>query len=327
MQDPVRHCQRLNRSELSVPGNREFMFEKALKSDADIVLFDLEDSVAPSDKKRARKSVIEALNDLDWNSKSVSVRINGMDTPYMYRDVIEIVEQAGDKLDLLMLPKVGLAEDVYAVDKLITQIELACGLDKKIGLELIIESAAGVENAMSIAAASLRTESLHFGSADYAASLGIGKMGIGAVCESYAIITDPKNDGARSTHVADMWHYPMVRIAVAARANNLRPIDGPFGDFSDPVGYEAALRRAAALGFDGKWAIHPCQIALANNVMSPTSEEVEEAKEIQKAMALAESRGDATAQLHGRMIDKASQRQASLILERAASVAARTCHQ
>ena len=221
MRNSAQSAKRLNRSQLAVPGNREELFEKALNSRADIILLDLEDSVAPGDKERARRNAVTALRELDWSHRSVSVRINGTDTPHMYRDLVDIVEQAGDKLDLVMLPKAECRADVRAVDMLIGQIEAACGFDNMIGLELVIETALGVENAMSLAAASPRIESLHFGVADYAASIGARNFEIGGVDPGYAVLGDPEGDGSRRTHSADMWHYPMVRIALAARANGV----------------------------------------------------------------------------------------------------------
>ena len=279
---------RLNRSELAIPGSQPQMFEKAAKLDVDVIFLDLEDAVAPNEKEQARKNIIKALNEIDWGNKSMSVRINGLDTHYMYRDVVDVVEQAGERLDLIMIPKVGTAADVYAVDMMVTQIEAAKGYKKRIGFEHIIETALGMQNVSEIAAASPRNESLHFGVADYAASTRARTTIIGGVNEDYSVLTDPAKDGSREVHWGDMWHYALARMVVAARANGLRPIDGPFGDFSDPDGYRAAAKRAAVLGCEGKWAIHPSQAALANEVMSPSDSEVDRAERILKAMADAE---------------------------------------
>ncbi|MEA2756104.1 MAG: malyl-CoA/(S)-citramalyl-CoA lyase, partial [Aliidongia sp.] len=251
---------RLNRSELAVPGSQPNLFEKAAKGTADVVFLDLEDAVAPDDKVQARGNVIRALNEVDWGRKTISVRINGLDTHFMYRDVVDVVEQAGDKLDLIMIPKVGTAADVYALDMLVSQIEAARGFKTRIGFELIIETALGMQNIETIAGASKRIESLHFGVADYAASTKARTTGIGGANPDYAILTDADAQGNRLTHWGDMWHYAIARMVVAARANGLRPIDGPFGDFSDAEGYRAAARRAAVLGCEGKWAIHPSQV-------------------------------------------------------------------
>ena len=312
---------RLNRSELAVPGSQPQLFEKAAKSDADVVFLDLEDAVAPDDKIQARKNIIEALNDLDWGSKSMSVRINGLDTHYMYRDVVDVVEQAGERLDLIMIPKVGTAADVYAVDMMVTQIEDSKGYKKRIGFEHIIETALGMQNVHEIAAASARNESLHFGVADYAASTRARTTVIGGVNPDYSVLTDPDADGNRAVHWDDMWHYAQARMVVAARANGLRPIDGPFGDFSDPDGYNAAAKRAAVLGMEGKWAIHPSQIELANQVMSPSEAEVTKARRILSAMKEAAKEGRGAVSLDGRLIDYASIRQAEVLVEKADQIA------
>jgi malyl-CoA/(S)-citramalyl-CoA lyase len=307
---------RINRSELAVPGSQPQLFEKAAKSAADVVFLDLEDAVAPDDKPQARKNIIEALNDIDWGQKSMSVRINGLDTHYMYRDVVDVVEQAGSRLDMVMIPKVGTAADVYAVDMLVTQIEDAMGYEKRIGFEHIIETALGMQNVADIAGASKRNESLHFGVADYAASTRARTTNIGGANPDYAVLTDANADG-RAIHWGDMWHYPLARMVVVARANGLRPIDGPFGDFSDPDGFRAAAKRAAVLGCEGKWAIHPSQIVLANEVNSPGAEEVTRARRILEAMAEAEKAGKGAVSLDGRLIDYASIRQAEVLVEKA----------
>ncbi|HEV2676440.1 MAG TPA: CoA ester lyase [Aliidongia sp.] len=312
---------RLNRSELAVPGSSPQLFEKAAKSAADVIFLDLEDAVAPDDKPQARKNIIEALNDIDWGNKIMSVRINGLDTHFMYRDVVDVVEQAGKRLDLIMIPKVGTASDVYAVDMLVTQIEQAKGHTKKIGLELIIETALGMQNVEAISAASKRNESLHFGVADYAASTRARTTNIGGANPSYSVLTDKDAVGERAVHWGDMWHYAIARMVVAARANGLRPVDGPFGDFSDADGYKAAAFRGAVLGCEGKWAIHPSQIALANEVFSPSEAEVGKAHRILAAMAEAQREGRGAVALDGRLIDIASIRQAEVLVKKAAQVA------
>jgi malyl-CoA/(S)-citramalyl-CoA lyase len=313
---------RLNRSELAVPGSQPQMFEKAAQSDVDVIFLDLEDAIAPDEKLQARKNIIKALNEIDWGKKSMSIRINGLDTHYMYRDVVDIVEQAGERLDLIMIPKVGTAADVYAVDMMVTQIEDAKGYKKRIGFEHIIETALGMQNVTEIAAASKRNESLHFGVADYAASTRARTTIIGGVNPDYSVLTDPAEDGSRDIHWGDMWHYALARMVVAARANGLRPIDGPFGDFSDPEGYKAAAKRAAVLGCEGKWAIHPSQVVLANEVMSPSEGEVDRANRILSAMADAEAAGKGAVSLDGRLIDYASIRQAEVLIEKVKQIAA-----
>ena len=312
---------RLNRSELAVPGSRPELFEKALRSEADIVFLDLEDAVAPDEKTKARSFVIQGLNDLDWESKTVSVRINGLDTHYMYRDVVDLVEQAGNFIDLIMIPKVGTAADVYAVDMLVTQIEQAKGFGNRIGFEHIIETALGMQNITEIAAASNRNESLHFGVADFAASTQARTTGIGGANPDYSVMTDRLEDGSRAVHWGDMWHYSLARLVVAARANGLRPVDGPFGDFSDDDAYASAANRAAALGCEGKWAIHPRQIALANAAMSPSDEQIAGARRILDAMRGAETEGKGAAALDGKLIDLASVRQAEVLVAKADQIA------
>jgi len=311
---------RLNRSELAVPGSSPQMFEKAAQSEADVVFLDLEDAVAPDQKEQARKNIVQALNDIDWGRRVVSVRINGLDTHYMYRDVVDVLEQTGERLDLIMIPKVGTAADVYALDMLVTQIEQAKGRKKKIGFELIIETALGMANVEAIAGASRRLESLHFGVADYAASTRARTTVIGGVNPAYSVLTDKDASGGRQVHWDDMWHFPLSRMVVAARANGLRPIDGPFGDFSDEDGYRAAAARAAVLGCEGKWAIHPKQVALANDVMSPPAAEVEKARRVLVAMEQARKEGKGAVSLDGRLIDIASIRQAEALVAKAAMV-------
>ena len=305
---------RLNRSELAVPGSNVQMIEKAAKSSADVVFLDMEDAVAPADKVQARKNIIEALNDIDWGNKTMSIRINGLDTHYMYRDIVDVVEQAGSKLDLIMIPKVGTASDVYAIDMMVTQIEDAKGYKKKIGFEHIIETALGMQNVHEIASASKRNESLHFGVADYAASTRARTTIIGGVNPDYSVLTDPDEAGSREIHWGDMWHYAISRMVVAARANGLRPVDGPFGDFNDPEAYVAAAKRGAAIGIEGKWAIHPSQIELANKVFSPPETEVNKAKRILEELDKAAKEGKGAAQLDGRMIDAASARMAENVV-------------
>jgi len=297
---PVR--QRLQRSELAVPGSNPGMFEKALKSEADYVFLDLEDAVAPSDKLQARKNIIEALNDIDWRGqgKTISIRINGIDTHYMYRDVVDIVEQAGNNLDTILIPKAGVPADVYMVDAMITQIEEAVGITNPIGIEALIETTLGMSNVEAIATSSKRLEAMHFGVADYAASCRARTVNIGGLNPDYP---------------GDQWHAALSRMLVACRAYGLRPIDGPFGDFKDPDGYILGAKRAAALGYEGKWAIHPSQIDLANSVFSPPAAEVERAKRILNALEEAAAAGKGAASLDGRMIDAASARMAENVVK------------
>ncbi len=308
---------RLNRSELAVPCSRVELFEKAAKGVADVIFLDLEDAVAPDDKERARKNCIQALNEVDWRGKTISLRVNGLDTHWMYRDVIDVLEGAPGKLDLIMIPKAGTAADIYAVDMLVTQIEAATKAAKRIGFEMIIETALGMQNVDAIAGASKRNESLHFGVADYAASTKAKTVNIGGPHPQYGVLTDKDVDGKRDYFWGDVWHYALSRMVVAARAHGLRPIDGPFGDFSDADGFRAQANRAAVLGCEGKWAIHPSQIGLANEVFGPSAAEVANAKRILDAMLAAQREGKGAVALDGKLIDNASIKQAQVLLDMA----------
>jgi len=312
---------RLHRSELAVPGSNTSLFEKAARSQADIVFLDVEDAVAPDDKEQARRNVIAALNEVEWGKKTVMVRINGLDTHYMYRDVVEIVE-ACPRLDMILIPKVGTAADVYAVDMLVTQIEAAKRRTKRIGFEVLIETALGMANVEVIATSSRRLEAMSFGVADYAASTRARTTVIGGVHPEYGVLADRMDGEARAFHWADPWHYAQNRMLVACRAYGLRPIDGPFGDFSDPDGFRAAARRAAVLGFEGKWAIHPSQVAPANEVFSPAEGEVTRARRILDAMRQAATEGRGAVSLDGRLIDLASIRMAEALIAKADAIVA-----
>ena len=292
---------RLQRSELAVPGSSPEMFEKALNSKADYIFLDLEDAVSPMDKITARQNVIKGLKDFNWKEKgkTISVRINSPDTHYMYKDIIDLVEEVGDKLDTILLPKAGTASDVYMIDCLLTQIETNKKLKKKIGIECLIETALGMSNIKEIAKSSERLEALHFGVADYAASLRARTVVIGGLNPDYP---------------GDQWHHGLSQLVMTCRAYGLRAIDGPFGDFNDPDAYVEAAKRGAAIGIEGKWAIHPSQIELANKVFSPPSSEVTKAKRILEELDKAAKAGKGAAQLDGRMIDAASARMAENIV-------------
>lgn len=303
--------QRLQRSELAVPGSNPTMIEKAADSAADYIFLDLEDAVAPPDKIAARKNIIQALNDIDWKAKgkTMSIRINGLDTHYMYRDVVEIVEAAGQHIDTILVPKVGVPADLYTVETIVSQIETAKGFTHKIGLEALIETALGMANVEAIAATPGRLEALHFGVADYAASNRARTVVIGGLNPDYP---------------GDQWHFALSRMTVACRAYGLRAIDGPFGDFSDPDSYVLSAKRAAALGIEGKWAIHPSQIALANDVFSPPPAEVTRARRIIEELQKAAAEGKGAAALDGKMIDAASERMARNVIVVADAIAAAT---
>ncbi len=306
---------RPNRCQLFGPGSNTKLFAKMAASAADVINLDLEDSVAPTDKDMARANVIEALNTVDWGNKYMSVRINGLDTPYWYRDVVDLLEQAGDRLDQIMIPKVGCAEDVYAVDALVTAIEAAKGRAKPISFEVIIESAAGIAHVEAIAAASPRLQAMSLGAADFAASMGMQTTGIGGTQENYYML----HDGAK--HWSDPWHWAQTAIVAACRTHGVLPVDGPFGDFSDDEGYIAQAKRSATLGMVGKWAIHPKQIALANKVFTPSDEAVTEAREILAAMEQAKANGEGATVYKGRLVDIASIKQAEVVVAQAELIA------
>ena len=305
---------RVNRSQLFVPGSKPDLFKKASESNADIICLDLEDAVAPQDKDAAKQNVIKALNDHDFGTKTISVRINGLDTHYCYRDVVDLMENTGERLDLIMIPKVGVPEDVYAIDMLVTQIEDKTNREKKIGFELIVETSMGITNLDRIITGSKRIESLHFGYADYAASVRMRTTNIGGSNQDYSILTDEIN-GNRKVHWNDMWHYPISKMTTIGRAHGLRIIDGPYGDFSDPEGFKSHAKRTAILGCEGKWAIHPSQVDLANEVFTLPEKEVQKEKDIINAMKKAQESGAGAATLNGKLIDAASIRQAEQIIE------------
>ncbi len=306
---------RPNRCQLFGPGSRPAIFEKMAASDADVINLDLEDSVAPSDKDSARANIIKAISDIDWGNKTLSVRINGLDTPYWYRDVVDLLEQAGPRLDQIMIPKVGCAADVYAVDALATAVETAMGREKKISFEVIIESAAGIAHVEEIAASSPRLQAMSLGAADFAASMGMQTTGIGGTQENYYMQRGDQK------HWSDPWHWAQAAIVAACRTHGVLPVDGPFGDFSDDEGFRAQARRSATLGMVGKWAIHPKQIALSNEVFTPSEEAVAEAREILAAMEEAKAKGEGATVYKGRLVDIASIKQAEVVVRQSEMIA------
>jgi malyl-CoA/(S)-citramalyl-CoA lyase len=308
---------RLNRSQLFVRANRPETFEVAAASEADVAMFEIEDAVPPDEKPKARKNIIEALNDIDWGQKSISMRINGLDTPYMYRDLVDILEAPTERLDLVLIPKAGTAADIYAVDSLVTQIEQATGRKKRIGFQIMIETALGMANIEEIAAASPRNDSLHLGQNDYAASIRARMTIVGGPNPDYHVLTDPDDNGQREKHWGDMWHYAISRLVVAARAQGLRPVDGPFLDPSDPDGYTAAATRAAVLGCEGKWGNDVETMKLANAVFSPSQEEIMKARRILEVAEEASEAGGGAAMLDGKPIFMPQIRQARTLVEQA----------
>jgi citrate lyase beta subunit len=292
------------RSLLAVPATRRKMVERALASDADAVFLDLEDAVAPDDKAGARGDVVGALKELDWRGRPKLFRANALDTPYFYRDLIEVVEHAGDALDAVIIPKVNRPEDLYAVSVLLSQLELATNLDVgKTKLEAQIESAEGLTNADAIARATNRLEALHFGPGDFAASVRMPQTSIGTMDE-----WDEAYPGHR-------FHYAMQRIVVAARAAGVRVLDGPVADYGDEEGLRNSSLLARSLGFDGKWCIHPAQIPLVNEAFSPTAKEVEWAEKVVAAYEEANAAGSGSVSVDDQMVDAASIRMAQNTLD------------
>lgn len=309
---------RAHRSELAVPGTNVRAMEKAPTLGADLVFLDLEDAVAPGDKVQARANVIDALLTRDWSACSVSVRINGLDTRWCYRDVVEVVERAGHVLDTVLIPKVGTPSDVEFVATLLDQMEQEKGWDPgRIAIHILIETARGMVNVEAIGRARPdRLEAMVFGVADYAASVQARTTHIGGANPDYSVLTDPADDRSREAHWGDQWHFGISRMVAACRAEGLRPIDGPFGDLDDDEGYRSAARRAAALGCEGKWAIHPSQIPLANEVFTPSQAEVRHARRILQAMEEGAKEGRGAASLDGRLIDAASIRMAQNLVSK-----------
>lgn len=316
---------RLHRSELAVPGTNLRAMEKAPSLGADVVFLDLEDAVAPDDKEQARANVIDALGNHDWSTTAVSVRINGLDTHWCYRDVVEVVEARGDVIDTVLIPKVGLPSDVEFVGTLLDQVEQRSGWPVgRIGITILIETAKGMANVEAISRARPdRLEAMSFGVADYAASVQARTTNIGGANPDYTVLTDPDDAGARETHWGDQWHFGISRMVTACRAEGLRPIDGPFGDYQDADGFRSAARRAAALGCEGKWAIHPSQVALANEVFTPADAEVQRAEAILQAMEEGAKEGKGAVSLDGRLIDAASIRMAENLMRKVEQMRAR----
>ena len=306
---------RPNRCQLFGPASNTKLPPKMATSAADVINLDLEDSVAPDDKEQARKNIIQAIGDVDWGQKTISVRINSLDTPFWVRDVVDLMEQAGDRLDMIMIPKVGCAADVYTVDAMVTALERSKGRTKPLKLEVIIESAAGIAHVEEIAAASPRLEAMSLGAADFAASMGMQTTGIGGTQEDYYMLREGQK------YWSDPWHWAQTAIVAACRTHGVLPVDGPFGDFSDDDGYRAQALRSATLGMVGKWAIHPKQIALANEVFTPSETKVAEAREILAAMEEAKRTGAGATVYKGRLVDIASIKQAEVIVRQSELIA------
>ena len=309
MNDTIRLCPvdcrgRLRRSIISVPANREKMADKALGLEADVIMLDLEDSVPVDQKDEARKRAISLLKGENPGGKVLSCRINGMDTPFAYRDLIDIVEAAGEFIDTIVIPKVNDAAEVKAVDYFLTQMELRMGFGRRIGLEPSIETASGMMKVEEIAFSSPRIEALVFGVADYSASLTMRGGGISGHGE---------RDGF---YPGERFHFPLSRMAMAAKAAGVAAIDAPYGDYKDPEGLRRSCFTSAGLGYDGKWVIHPDQIAIVNEIYSPSEEDFQRSARILEAYEQARAAGVGSIALDGKMVDAASIRVAQVVRAR-----------
>jgi citrate lyase beta subunit len=292
---------RLRRSTLSVPTNREKMVSKAFSLAADVIMLDLEDSVPIPEKEEARKFVVAAFKERDWQGKVRAYRINAMDTPFAYRDIIDVVEAAGDLIDVIVVPKVNDASEIKAIDYLLTQIEMQMGFKRAIGLEASIETAEGMMRADAIAFSSPRLEALVFGVADYSASLTMLSKGVSG------------HGDMEDFYPGHRFHFPLSRMAMAAKAAGLAAIDAPFGDYKNPEGLRRSCLLSAALGYDGKWVIHPDQIGIINELYTPSAEDVERSGRILEAYREAQLQGCGSLAIDGKMVDAASIRVARVI--------------
>ena len=293
---------RPRRSELATPASNEHMCEVAARAGADLVFLDLEDACAPAAKESARATAVAALTDLDWGDTIRAIRINGLDTQWCHDDIIEVVSGARDALDVIIIPKVLSARDVWWVDVLLTQLEAKLGLTRPIALEALIEEAEGLLNAQQIARASDRLEAVIFGAGDLSASLRARVDG---------------NFQPAGDYPGDYWHAVRVQVLAAARAAGIAAIDAPYPGYRDEDGYRRAATHASLLGYDGKWAIHPDQVPIANEVFTPTAEEVTEARAIMDDYRRAESDGVGAVGRNGKLVDAALMRHAANVLRRA----------
>ncbi|KLO41925.1 HpcH/HpaI aldolase/citrate lyase family protein [Mycobacterium nebraskense] len=297
--------QLLRRSELAVPASNDNMFDKAASCGADLVFLDLEDAVPAAFKEESRAKAISALNDLDWGRTARAVRINGLDTRWCHDDLIEVVTNAGENLDTVIIPKARRARDVWWVDVLLTQLESKLGLDRHIRLEVLIEEVEGLANAEAIAVASPRLDALIFGVGDFSLSQGA------RVDTNFVPLGD---------YPGDFWHYARNKVIVAARIAGIDAIDAPYPDYRDLSGYERDARRASLLGYTGKWAIHPDQVPIANQVYAPTADEIARAQTNIAAYREAEARGRGAVGVNGVLVDAAHVKMAEETLARAALI-------
>ena len=306
---------RLQRCALAVPATSTHFFEKAARGAADSIFLDLEDAIAPARKAQARTEAIRALNEIDWGLKLLSVRVNGLDTAWALEDIVDVARNC-PRLDMILLPKTSTAFDVKFVDQILTLIERETKRDKKIGIEVLIETAQGVANVEDIAGSSSRLEAMVFGVGDYTVEMQTQDIVFGRPNADYSVLSEKNQQSQRHPHVNDQWHFAMARIANACRANGLRPIDGPFTDFSDGEGFLSSAWRAKSLGFEGKWAIHPTQIDSANAVFSPSQSELDWAVRIVNLLEEVNSQGRGAVAENGVLIDMAHLKKANLILNR-----------
>ena len=293
------------RSNLSVPGHVTKMHGKASESNADVIMLDLEDSVPIDEKKNARAQVINSLLSLNWEKKTVTVRINSLDTPFAYRDLIEVAEAAGHIIDAIVIPKVNDPADIFFADKLLSGIEMETGR-REVGLEASIETAEGLMRAREIVQASSRTKTVVFGIADYSASIGARLVSISGHGE--------KEEDLYPGH---RWHFALSNMVMHAKAYGRMAIDAPYGNFKDTDGLRKSAVMACALGCNGKWAIHPSQIDVINEVFTPSADEIALAKKVIDADAQARSEGRGAIAVEGRMVDQATVRLAKQLWEQA----------
>ncbi len=294
------------RSTLSVPGHIQKMHLKASQRRVDAVMFDLEDSVPVDAKEPARKMVIDSIRSLVWKDISITFRINALDTPFGYKDLLDVVEAAGPQIDAVVVPKVNHPGDIHFVCRMLDGIEMGKGFSKRIGIDAIIESAEGLVKVSEIARASDRLKALVFGIVDYSASINARLVSISGHGENEDVV-----------YPGHRWNFEMSRIVMAAKAHGLIAIDAPYGNFKDPEGLLQGAALACALGYDGKWAIHPDQIDIINQIFSPSREDIARAKKVLAAHKDAEGKGLGAVAVDGRMVDRATVRLASQLYAQA----------
>ncbi len=295
-----------HRSVLSVPGHVRKMHGKAVASEADVIMLDLEDSVPQQEKETARKEVLDSLQSMDWGSKIVTVRINSLDTAFAYRDLLEVVEGAGAKIDAIVVPKVNHPGDIHFVERMLDGIEQAKQLPSMIGIEASIETAEGLADVTAIARAGRRLQTLVFGIADYSASVGARLVSLSG-----------HGENEEALYPGHRWHFALSRMVMAAKAHGLLAIDAPYGNFKDEAGLARSTIMASAIGCDGKWAIHPSQLEIINQVFSPSAEDIDRAVTILRAARNASGQSCGAVAVDGRMVDQATMRLAQRLYDQA----------